>query len=225
MPKSLETTPDHHVGEAQPKVIFVDWYKTLSNSLFWIDHPGTLLSSQELSRVTHSLFDDPKLIDSWMKGFTNSEAVSAEAAARTNLDPDNIFQELVYSAQNMKLYDPEVLQMIQAVRDQGRKVVLATDNMDTFERWTVAALNLESVFDGIITSPSRGALKSEIQGDYSPFFGHYLSLNGIKPSEAVLVDDSSIDEVVMATGLGFRRVDHPNRLASILSGFLETAEV
>ena len=106
------------------------------------------------------------------------------------------------------------------IRENGIKVVLATDNMDTFERWTVPALELEPLFDGILTSVYCGALKSEIQGDYSPFFDHYLKQNRVRPTEAILIDDSPIDEVVKAIGLGFRYVDHPSRLASLLGEFL-----
>ena len=209
----------------KPKVIFVDWYKTLSTSLFWVNHTDALLSPQELNGICSFLFYESGLVDLWMTGFINSEKVIAEIAAVLHIDARRVLQELVYSCKVMELSDTRVPSIIQELRRQGIKVVLATDNMDTFERWTVPALDLSTMFDSVITSASRGVLKSEVQDDYSPFFGDYLVQNGIKPTEAVLVDDSPVDRVVIATGLGFRRVDHPKHLASILSGLLETAEV
>jgi FMN phosphatase YigB (HAD superfamily) len=213
------------MSEVQPKLIFVDWYKTLSTSLFWINHSDALLSPQELNGICSFLFNESGLVELWMTGFITSEKVAAEIAAVLHIDARRVLQELEYSCKAMELSDTRVPSIIYELREQGIKVVLATDNMDTFERWTVPALELNLMFDGIISSPSRGALKSEIQGDYSPFFSHYLEQNGIKPTEAVLVDDSPIEEVVRSTGLGFRRVNHPNHLASILSGLLKTAEV
>jgi FMN phosphatase YigB (HAD superfamily) len=224
MTKRFETAQDNRVSEVQPKVIFVDWYKTLSTSLFWVDHPKALLTPQELSRVSRSLFDEPGLIDLWMKGFTNSETVCAEASVRTNLDPYKILQELAYSAQHMELYDPEVSQIIQRVRNQGTKVVLATDNMDTFERWTAPSLKLGLVFDDIITSASRGALKSEFQGRRSPFFGHYLGQVALDYPDAVLIDDMPIADMVASTGLGFQHIEHPSQLASILGNYIIPTE-
>jgi FMN phosphatase YigB (HAD superfamily) len=205
----------------RPKVLFIDWHKTLSTSLFWTNHPGALLSTQELSNTSHFLFSEPGLIDLWMKGFTNSERVAAEIGLALNIDARKILKELEHSCKAMKLYDPQVPAIVQEIRATGMRVVLATDNMDTFERWTVPALKLESMFDGIITSVFRGALKSEIQDGYSPFFGHYLGQNGIKAQEAVLIDDSPIDKLVASIGLSFRPVNDPSQLASMLKEFLK----
>jgi FMN phosphatase YigB (HAD superfamily) len=207
--------------EQRPKVLFIDWYKTLSTSLFWANHPRALLSAQELSSISHFLFNQSGLIDLWMKGFTNSERIVAEIELALNIDAQKILKELEHSCKAMHLYDPSVPAIIQEIRASDIRVVLATDNMDAFERWTVPALKLESMFDGIITSVFRGALKSEIQDDYSPFFGHYLGQNGISAEDAILIDDSPIDKLVASIGLGFQYVNHPSQLASILREFLQ----
>jgi FMN phosphatase YigB (HAD superfamily) len=204
-----------------PKVIFIDWYKTLSTSLFWVDHANALLSSEELHSITRYLFSQPELITQWMKGFLVSEHIAAEVAQVLRLDARNVQNELQYSCEAMTLYDPTVIASIQKLRKQGIKIILATDNMDTFERWTVPALKLNAMFDGIITSVSRGALKSEIVDGYSPFFGHYLGQNGIAASEAVLIDDIPIEEAISSLGMAFRHVTNPSVISTILDEFIQ----
>jgi FMN phosphatase YigB (HAD superfamily) len=196
----------------KPKVIFIDWYKTLSTSLFWVDHRDAVLSREELASIPRFLFSEPGLIDLWMKGFTNANQVAGEVAAILNINAEYALLELEYSCKAMELYDPEVVGVVQDLRKLGIKVIIATDNMDTFERWTVPALKLTSIFDGIITSVTRGALKSELQDDYSPFFGHYLGQNGI--------DDTPIKALTSTTGMQFRHVANPSNVVTILREFL-----
>lgn len=203
-----------------PKVIFIDWYQTLSTSLFWTDHPSALLTSQEFRNVTQFLFSEPNLVNLWMKGLTNAEQVVSTVAAVTKINVRSILLELEYSCKAMGLYDPTIPVVIQALRKQGIRVIVATDNMDTFERWTVPALKLTSMFDGVITSVSQGACKSEIQDGYSPFFGHYLGQNSIAGGEAILIDDEPIQAVTAALDIEFRLVREPGELVGILHSFL-----
>jgi hypothetical protein len=88
--------------------------------------------------------------------------------------------------------------------------------MDAFARWTVPALHLGAIFDAILDSASLGALKGDVADGQSLLFGPWLSDQRIAPCEAVLVDDSPPAGVV-AIGLQTRLVEHPGKLASILT--------
>jgi FMN phosphatase YigB (HAD superfamily) len=118
----------------------------------------------------------------------------------------------------MDFHDRASIDTVRAIRRSGVLVALATDNMDTFTRWTVPALGLGTLFDAILDSASLGTLKDDLTDGQSRFFGPWLSANGIAPAEAVLVDDSPPRSAV-AVGLGVRLVEHPAKLASILAEF------
>jgi hypothetical protein len=69
-------------------------------------------------------------------------------------------------------------------------VVIATDNMDTFHRWTVPGLRLHTLFDDVLNSWQLRALKEDVgQDGRSLFFANYLRAHGIGRGESLLLDD------------------------------------
>lgn len=195
--------------------IFVDWYKTLSISEFWNCSANNYLTPLELLRVERYVFSRPDLVRKWMIGTIASEDVCAAAASALKLSPEHVLADLAESCRAMELYDPSVLETLKSMTDRGTKVVLATDNMDTFARWTVPALGLDTCFDAILTSHACRAMKADLIEGYSPFFSPWLSERRIEPAAAVLVDDCAVP-AAEAIGMTFRLVEHPGDLAGIL---------
>jgi FMN phosphatase YigB (HAD superfamily) len=198
------------------RVIFVDWANTLSTSLFWQHRTGSCLSAADSARVESYVFSRAEILRQWMVGAVSAEEVCASAAACLGLPAADLLADLEDSCRSMEFDDPAAIDVLQAIREQGIKVVLATDNMDTFHRWTVPAMHLTGVADDILDSASLGCLKGDLAGSHSPFFGPWLSQRRIAPSEAILVDDSPT-AAAAAIGLHARRVEHPGKLASILT--------
>lgn len=171
------------------KVVFVDWHKTLcSLPLF-----------HELQEQDEALFDkfDKRLFDDmpitlfieWMRGkFTRNDMVNLLAGE--DLDVDFVREKLKSSCESMYFDRDEFIPLIERIRKTGRKVVIATDNIDTFCDYTVPALHLRDYFDDIISSFDVKCLKKDVKNGKMVFFDDYLSKNGIKYSEAVLLDDS-----------------------------------
>jgi FMN phosphatase YigB (HAD superfamily) len=197
------------------RVVFVDWSRTLSTSRFWQQTPGCRLSAADSARVESYVFSRAELLRQWMVGAMAAEAVCTSAAGSLGLPAADLLADLEHNCRSMEFDDPASVDVLQAIREQGIKVVLATDNMDTFYRWTVPALRLGGIFDAILDSASLGVLKGELADGHSPFFGPWLSDQRIAPSEAVLVDDSPPASAA-AIGLATRRVEHPGKLASVL---------
>ena len=198
------------------RVVFVDWAKTLSTSLFWQHRPGCRLSAANSAAVESYVFARAELVRHWMIGSVAAEDVCSLAAGSLQLSAADLVADLEYSCRGMEFDDPAALAGLRALREQGIQVVLATDNMDTFSRWTVPALHLDDLFDAILNSASLAALKGDVVAGQSRFFEPWLSEHGIAPSEAVLVDDSPT-AAAAAIGLAARRVEHPGKLASILA--------
>ena len=206
----------------KPKILFIDWDGTLSNSRFWEQWSLNPEHIAKYKLIQQVLFEgDEGLLIDWMCGYKIADNVVQYVADVTGLDYGELITELQRSCENMTFIDEDVIQSIQQIRDKGSKVVIATDNMDTFSRWTVPALKLEDYFDGILLSVDRGALKSHISADgTSPFFNHFFLSTGIKPSETTLIDNSLDTKVVEELGMKFLHVSDDSPLSSQLIQFV-----
>lgn len=203
----------------QYKVVFIDWDGTLSNSRFWERWTGT----DKYRLIQQALFvDGLEYIRLWMTGFLTHSKVLRYVESKTGISYEELAGELEYSARHMKFIDNEVTSLIHQLRSNGVKVVIATDNMDTFRLWSVPELGLEVLFDGILTSDMRGALKSESFDDgTSKFFAQYVTQNGIQPGQSVLIDNSLDIKVVEKFGIDFLHVNEAAPLTKHLRKLLE----
>ena len=198
------------------RVVFVDWHNTLSTSLFWQHSPGCRLSAADSARVRSFVFSRIGLVQQWMRGATNAEDVCSLAAGSLGLCADDLLADLERSCRSFEFYDAAAVEALQEIRRPGTKVVLATDNMDAFSRWTVPSLDLAGIFDAILDSASLRVLKGDRVGGHSPFFGPWLTGQRITPSEAVLIDDSPPASAA-AIGLQIRVIENPRKLACVVT--------
>jgi FMN phosphatase YigB (HAD superfamily) len=198
------------------RVVFIDWHNTLSTSLFWQHRPGCRLSASDSARVGSFVFSRGELVQQWMRGAMAAEDVCILAARRLGLRAEDLLADLEHNCRAMKFHDAACVGAIAAMRAQRIRVVVATDNMDVFSRWTVPALHLGGIFDAILNSASLGVLKSDLADGQSRFFGPWLADRRIAPSETILVDDSPPASAA-AIGLQTRLVEHPDQLVSILA--------
>lgn len=192
-------------------VVLLDWYRTLSGSLFW--EPWMTSEDAALRAVAggmaDALFGRPNdTIEPWLRGQVSAEAAIARVAPAAAVDPVLALRGLAESCAGMTFLSPAMLAAVRRLRAQGIAVGIATDNMDTFTRWTVPALGLDRWFDPILNSADLGAVKGDPPdgSGRSPFFGAFLA--GLTPGTNVfLVDDSAeIAGVVEAAGITFCHV-------------------
>jgi FMN phosphatase YigB (HAD superfamily) len=175
-----------------PKIIFIDWNKTLSHSLFWEqlkteEHTYHLYGDQ----IIHSLFNiDANLINNWMLGKQTTEDVCNLISEHVQLPANIIQEELIVSCQNMTFIDEAIPSLLAKIREKGMRVVVATDNMDTFRRFTMPALKLEEHFDDFLISSELGVFKYTFIDDKIPFFDAYLQTYNATYGDVALLDDS-----------------------------------
>lgn len=153
-----------------------------------------------------------------MRGTTTEEAILKKMSQDTGIDASLIQQELAYSCRHMSLCSLDIENLVRVLQQKGILVVVATDNMDTFRRYTVPALKLDDLFDDILISSEIGMLKDGPEPrDAIPFFDNYLLSKGLQYSDAVLLDDSP-DSSGKYQKLGFERVliDTPLKLVAVL---------
>lgn len=174
----------------RPKIVFIDWSGTLSKSKFW----GHLESTDNtfFKQLEDSLFkNNVELLKPWMIGKMTSEDILKKITKETNSEYETVFNEFVRGCKQMEFVDPKIPTLIRNLKKTGTKVYIASNNMDSFDRWTIPAMKLNKLFDGIINSFSMKALKHDfdINGS-SLFFNEVFNKESVKPEETILIDDS-----------------------------------
>lgn len=205
------------------KTIFLDWNKTLSNSIFWEQmknpaHPQNSFAE----KLEEFLFKKNYfLINEWMLGREKSEGICQKISEAISLEFDILFEELVISSQKMKFVDERIPEILKVIRKKGIGVIVATDNMDTFRRFTVPGMELDKIFDGFLVSSELGCFKYDIVNSRLPFFDDYFRLRKLSYEEAVLIDDS-IEKTGTFEKIGFeiKNVRNKQELVKALKAYV-----
>jgi len=155
-----------------------------------------------------------------MLGGVSAEEVMEIVSEVFTLDAAVLLRTLRRSCEQMRLVDPGILDTVRQLRKQGVHVAVATDNMDTFLRWTVPALGLQQHFDGIICSSERQAFKRDMAEGRSPFFGEYFEEHDISPHRSVLLDDGLHNAAVRQLGMEFVHITQDNPLLRALNALV-----
>jgi FMN phosphatase YigB (HAD superfamily) len=159
-----------------------------------------------------------------MRGALSSEDVVAGVCQGTDMSPAFALETLRASCQQMRFVADTVPQMVADLRARGLKVVIATDNMDTFQRWTVPSLRLGTLFDAILCSADLGALKEERDPDgQSRFFASYARAQGIGPGESLLLDDGEEEgfgAIIRQFGIDYQHIEPGKGLVPALQRLL-----
>lgn len=206
------------------KALFVDWHKTLSVSLFWeqlreVTHPR----HDYHDRIVACLFRDYEhLLSPWGRGILTVEEIVEAIHRDCGLASDVLLRDLRVSCQSMRFAVQGVPDLIREIRLGGTKVVVATDNMDTFGRWTVPSLHLDEIFDDVLNSCELGVCKADTDArGRSTFFDPFLAKHRLAPNECAVIDDSPFNEpAITCSGMKYLRVSGPEEAARILGGML-----
>jgi FMN phosphatase YigB (HAD superfamily) len=152
-----------------------------------------------------------------MRGEYTAEDITHRIGKDIDVSADELLTGLRKSCEQMKLFNKQIIPAIKSLRRSGVKVVLATDNMDTFMRWTVPALKLKRHFDAILDSYSLQALKRDKdESGQSKFFGKFFDENMIDPMSTVLIDDGMHNVIVKDFGMGFIHLSPDSPVHSVL---------
>ena len=160
------------------KNILIDFNYTLCFDYFWRS-----AEASERAIIAEFLFkQNIKLVDDWMIGKYSSEDINRFLAEKLNIDYEYLWNIFIEDCKTMYI-EPELIALIKKLR-QKAKVFLVTDNMDCFDRFTVPALSLHEVFDGIYNSYNHQCLKS------SGLFNVVKEIENIEFPHSLLIDDS-----------------------------------
>ncbi|MFA6421843.1 MAG: hypothetical protein WCV92_00330 [Candidatus Buchananbacteria bacterium] len=195
-----------------PKIIFIDWHKTLSNSFFW---SGNLKYSDVFFKHNR------ELINPWMRGEYTAEEVCKILSDQNNFDFDDVLKSLRESCGRMTFVSDKIPELIKNIRSKGIKVIVATDNMDTFSRFTIPELDLKNIFDDFLLSYDLKVLKNDVGENSIPFFDDYLNKNSLDYRDCVLLDDSGSSSVYDSLGFKSVMIGNGDELLDVLENILK----
>ncbi len=186
------------------KTIFFDWNKTLSHSLFWSQLANPKHERHEwYKNIGNFIFvKNTHIINDWMRGDIDEDHIADMIFDAFAYPKKQVIDDLAESCRQMQFVSEDVLPLIKKIRVKGVKCVIATDNMDSFSKYTVPALNLLHYFDDILVSFERKKLKFDCEEGFIPFFNAYIIREGLTYDDVVLVDDC-IDKSGIYGHLGF----------------------
>jgi hypothetical protein len=207
------------------KCLFVDWHLTLSTSVFWEQFSNPGHPQHPFFAFMQSALFAPIGVETWvipwMRGVFTSEEVIVGVCRGTDIDAAFALQALRSSCQQMRLVSEEIPRCIRDLQAKGLRVVIATDNMDTFHRWTVPGLRLRALFDDVLSSWRLRALKEDRgQDGQSRFFAHYLQAHQIGWGESLLLDDGdeAFGSIIRQFGIDFQHIEPGKGLVPALQG-------
>jgi putative hydrolase of the HAD superfamily len=97
------------------------------------------------------------------------------------------------------------LELLQYLREQGKKVIIVTEGPTDAQIWTVQQLGLEPYVDVLITTNEVG--KSKVDG----LFTELLRTRNIRPQDMVYVGDNEARDVIPAMQLGILAVHYSEK--------------
>lgn len=210
----------------RPRAIFIDWFGTLSLTNFW----GHLERSKKQTDRDHfKLWADTVFVSHkdkivpWMKGKYTTEDILSMAAKETQTNFDILLKEFIIGCEKMMYSSPNIPNLVKNLRNKQITVCIATDNMDSFTRWTVPAMKLDFHFDEILNSFYLKVLKHELDGNgQTLFFQDFFSRHkDIRPENCILIDDwEDKMSIISRQGIDYRRVDASNTLEQELQRIL-----
>lgn len=177
-------------------MVFIDFHGTLCHDLFWRSLPG-----EHQARIQSFLArDGHAMLTPWMRGELSAEAVNHKVAEATGMPFQSVWASFVRECETMHI-QATALKAIDRLR-QDAVVLLVTDNMDCFSRFTVPALGLDRHFDGISNSSETGILKADGNG---AIFRQLAEHWGMHEDACTLLDDSA-DACANVTAMGGRAI-------------------
>lgn len=194
------------------KVVFLDWNGTLSNSFFW-EHMRASDDSEVLELYNlwdKALFNKPKeYIQDWMRGSFTTEEVLSEIANETDTEYKKVLREFIKGCESMEYVSNEIPSIVETLKRDGYYVVIATNNMDCFTRWTVPFMKLDKLFDEILNSYYLRGLKHDTKNGKSVFFEKFFEEYNVTPQDCIFLDDS-LDKEGYIASLGIKYVQIKN---------------
>lgn len=178
------------------KILFIDFDGVLCYERYWRSLPAA-----QLEQVQELLFrNDRTLVNDWMRGNYTAKEINVVVSKKLGIPYESLWELFVRDCKTMNV-DLNILKQINQLREYFI-VILLTDNMDSFTKFTQPALKLDNYFDLICNSFEQGMRKIDRNGE---LFLKYVHAYQAPIHDCVLIDDSKNVHDIFATlgGTGY----------------------
>ena len=99
-------------------------------------------------------------VEKWMKGELTKDDINRYISEGTGMDFSELARIFLDDVTQMEM-EMRHIPIVQALKNQGIKVGMITNNMDVFDTVTRSRLKLDNLFDGVFNSFTYKKLKTE----------------------------------------------------------------
>ena len=179
----------NYIKSYEQILLFVDFNGVISYDPFWkslLDKNHIL--NRDLQRIEDFVFKENfDLILDWMVGKYNSEDIHKIISKELDIDYTLLFDNFVSDCKKIDISE-KILNKLKSIKS-NYVLILATGNMDSFDRFTLPNNKyLYNFFDEIHNSFNFGLLKTTNNGEY---FKKIIKKYNLNPKNSYLIDDSN----------------------------------
>ena len=177
----------NYIKSYEQILLFVDFNGVISYDPFWkslLDKNHIL--NRDLQRIEDFVFKENfDLILDWMVGKYNSEDIHKIISKELDIDYTLLFDNFVSDCKKIDISE-KILNKLKSIKS-NYVLILATGNMDSFDRFTLPNNKyLYNIFDEIHNSFNFGLLKTTNNGEY---FKKIIKKYNLNPKNSYLIDD------------------------------------
>lgn len=174
--ESTEGSADPKTKQTSPTILF-DFGGVIVSRGFWNWVETIVPSDDQRAKVT-------ALINAADLGKITNEGFMQELSILFNRPPELVSEQIKSSY----TLNEEVVGIIQSLKEQGYQIALVTNFMESRVNALIDRYELRSNFSHIFISSSMGLVKPSLE-----FFRYVMGELGIKPTQAIFIDDSQIN--------------------------------
>jgi len=130
---------------------------------------------------------DHNLVQLWMRNKITSDKINGMISKNNDIEFESIKKIFERDILNMKI-DHDLLNFAKKQSILGRKIAIATNNMDIFSSITMPYHKLNETFNVIVNSADYGLLKADQDGKIFDIVMKKIGINDFK--SVLLIDDS-----------------------------------
>lgn len=178
----------YHKNKLSKPILFVDFNGVISYRNFWhsLTDKNHNLHKYSEAIEKYLFVDNITVVQDWMLGKYSSEQIHRLLADKLSVPYDELLEVFIADCEEIDI-SQGIVERIDKLRPHF-KCILVTDNMDSFDRFTLKKSKLDDHFDEIYNSYNLKSAKKDNNGE---LFVRLVAENGVDIEQCIFIDDSA----------------------------------